>query len=601
MAEQQQNRGVTQATQPGRLSNRQMFFLSAMSALLSVTIFPPCGFSALAWVCLVPWLYALPRLTWRQLLLSHGVFVAIFFAIGISWMSVVHPICPFIILVPLYIMCLPFPLIYAVSVRQLGLPAVIAAPVIWTANEYLRSFLFTGFPWLYWGHSLAFMPEWIQIADITGVYGVSFLLVLTNGLVTSWLDWRFPVQTAPITDLLPAYSKWRLGRLFVYTLIAGFLVAATLAYGRYRLPQISYRYGPRIAAVQGNIPQDIKDDPRENRQKILSSYTTLSLGALGQKPDLLVWPETMSPYDPQLDAQAYSLFHDMASLSHTPLLIGSHRFALDFTNNESISYNSCYLFDDSGKISDYYDKVRLVILGEYIPKFPFLPTLMRNLVGFMPNLASGQQHKVFSLGECRFGTLICYEIVYAEDARALAKKGCHFLINITNEGWFARTCELEQILAISIFRAVENRIGIMRAGNTGITLNIPPDGRLQAEHMLTVDKSDYFASLAPFMQQRLANKKMVAWHHLPQAIWRDDVAFFTTVAEDWDFCSDKGRVKWKDFPGIFCQKVPLATGETTFYTQWGDVFARIWSMVTLVWVVVLVYQWNLRRNACPKK
>lgn len=579
MAKQQST--SLQPTAKQTMNNMQMIVLSAISAVSSVAIFPPCGFSHLAWVSLVPWLYCLPRLTWRQLLLSHAVFLSLFFAIGISWMAVVHPVCPFVILIPLYVMCLPFPLAYAWSVRKLRLPPVLAAPVIWTAGEYLRSFLFTGFPWLYWGHSQAFQPEWIQIADITGVYGVTFLLVAVNGLATCWLDSCTAVAT-------PAYSKWRLWRLAAYTFATAIMLIATLSYGRHRLAHITYQYGPPIAAIQGNIPQDIKDDPRENRQKILSAYTSLSLQALRQKPALLVWPETMSLHDPQTDAQTHAMFHDMASLSHTPLLIGSHRFALDFASQESSTYNSCYLFDGNGKIVDCYDKIRLVILGEYIPKFPFLANIVRNLVGFMPNLAAGSTRTVFKLGEHRFGTLICYEIVYAEDARALAQRGCHFIINITNEGWFANTGELEQILAISIFRAVENRIGILRAGNTGITINIPPDGRLHMEKTLTVAQQDYFASLPPFMQQRLANKSTLAWHHLPAAIWRSDIDFFTTIADDWDIDTGKQRLKWKDFPGVFCQRVPVATGETTFYTAWGDLFALTCSILTLAWVAMLL-------------
>lgn len=570
-------------------SQTNLSYLSAgimalSSAFLAALAFPPCRMIGLVWIALIPWLYSLPRLTLRQMLFSHGVFVACFFGIGISWMKSVHPVCPFVILIPLYFLCLPFPFFYRWFVRDLHIPVIFAAPVMWTVNEYLRSFLLTGFPWLYLGHTQAFWPLVIQIADITGVYGVTFIIVLCNALLLCWLEWFFRRRQSG--EGFKALIGYTAGTIILFALV-GF-------YGSRSLQNISYTFGPRICAIQGNIPQDIKENPNENSKKILESYTTLSLQALQIKdrPDLLVWPETMSLMDPQSHAQTYAMFKDIASLTHVPMLIGSHYFELSEHAQQRAVYNSAYLFDAAGNILDRYDKIRLVILGEYIPQIPFLSSIVRAIVGFASQLSAGIRRTVFELGDYRFSTLICYEIVYAEDARAARLQGSQFIINLTNEGWFAHSCELEQILQSAIFRAIENRIGILRSGNTGITLTIPPDGRIARERILTMPIAEYGPSLPPYMQERIAGQNTWAWHHFPEAMWSSDIDFVTPLAQNWDIALDGQHLKWKDFAGIFCQTVPLATPNLTFYTRMGDVFAQALLLLSLVWVGMGLVKWH---------
>ena len=529
--------------------------LAAASGILSAMAFAPFGFTGLVWVSLIPWLYCLPRLTLIQTLVCYITFASGYFLIGLFFLTSVHPLAPLALLLPLLVMCLPFPLLYRWVVRELKLPAILVAPVIWVATDYFRMFLFTGCPWLYLGYTQAFYPALIQIADITGTYGVTFLIVMVNGSVLDWFEWYLATGAA----------RPKVRRLLAGTASVVLLLVATLVYGQWRLQTISYVTGPRIACVQGNIPQDIKDDPRENRQRILEAYTTLSVKAMEQKPELLVWPETMAPYDLKLDFSTLAMFRDLVKLSGTHLLIGSHHYDFDDQAKLVKSYNSAYFLNPAGEFLDRYDKMKLMILGEYTPKIPVVHTIVRKLAGYVSGLSSGERATVFQLGQYRFGTPICLEIIYPAIARTFAREGCDFIINLTNEGWFFDTSEQEQILAIAVFRAVENRIGVLRAGNTGITLNIAPDGRLRKEQILTIPHAQYFASLPPFMQVRLAGRRLPGW----------DVAF------------GGERLKWKDFPGIFCQAVPLATGPRSWYTRYGDLFAQIVSAIALLWCAII--------------
>lgn len=426
------------------------------------------------------------------------------------------------------------------------------------------------------GHSQAMNPLMIQIADITGVYGVSFILVLANALFLVYLEFF-------------SGNKKKISTLIVYTSIVFFAISSSLFYGKYKLQTISYETGPKIASIQGNIPQDIKDNPSINRQRILETYTDLTIHALKEKVDMLVWPETMSPEDIQLDPQIYAMFQDIAKKKNTALFIGSHYYEMDYDKKDSKIYNSAYFINEEGNIVERYDKIRLVIVGEYVPLrdiFPVMPVIIKNIAGFIPDLKEGTRRPIFSVKDKRFGCMICYDIAYAEDARTLRNLGADFLINITNEGWFFETAELEQLIGISIFRAIENRIGILRSANSGISLMIPPTGIITKENTLTLPIEEYLPSLPDYLKERVRGKFSIAWHRLPQAIWQGN--FFTTSEKNWDILWDGQKLKWKDFPGFFTQNVPLATKEISLYTRYGDFFAILMSAMSLVLVFMMI-------------
>lgn len=562
-----------------------VIFLAAASAVLSALSHPPCHLAILAWVSLVPWLYSLPYQTLRQTLAGHAVYVVCFFGLGISWMGKVHPLCPIVILLPLYFICLPFPLIYRWIVREKTAPAFFAAPIVWCAGDYLRSFIISGFPYLYPGHTQAFYPVLIQVADVTGVYGVTFAVVLVNSLAVSWLHYW----------VLGGRMKYQLA----YTATAAAILAMVILYGRHCLATVTYPCGPKIATIQGNIPQDIKDDVEINRKRVGETYDRMTVEALLRHPDarMLVWPETMAIADPMADPSSFLKFRDIARNRGLFLLIGAHHLKLAEDDSHILKFNSAYFLNPGGEIAERYDKTHLVIMGEYLPfknTLTFLPNLVSNIAGFLPDLLEGERRPVFTLDDCRFGTLICYDIVYAAEVRDLKRKGCQFIVNVTNEGWFAYTGELEQMLTMSIFRAVENRIGILRAGNTGITGNIPPTGEIIPGQLLTVPPKDFLPLVrdyTPFVAERLSDNS-IAWHHFPQCIWQKGIPCKIHWGEDWDAVVGGERVKWKDFPAIFCQRVPLSSPGESWYTKVGDLFAQILSAVA----TLLAIATGLRRH-----
>ncbi len=542
--------------------------LTALSAVFSALCFSPWEFTFFAWVALTPWIYGISKWSWKQVLWSTAIYDVVFFGIGISWMATVHILSPIAILIPLYVMILPFPVLLRWTLRNTSLPMFLVAPIFWVATDYWRGVLFTGFPWLYLSHTQAFKPHLIQIADITGAHGVTFLLVMVNAaLVQVYCHW---------SQSKKSQEKVSLRSPLIAVGVTLLLVISSLLYGKYCLGKVSSKEGPKVATLQGNIPQDLKDDPEENREHILKAYCRLSMEALAQKPDLLVWPETMAPRALLYDPQTWQMFYDLTRESKTPVLLGSHHLEINPETQETKSYNSGFLMDAQGKIVDRYDKIRLVPVGEAIPFgnfLPFIPALVKVMVGYVPDLQVGTKRPAFPLGEYKFGTLVCFDIIFSEESRLLAKKGCDFVINITNEGWFAHSSELEQILAISIFRAVENRIGVLRAGNTGITVTIPPSGVLKKENILTIPISDYKKSLSLHMQQRLQRKKQWAWHRFPEALWRKDLDLQVSAFENWDIDWEGEKLKWKDFPGLFIRKIPIRSeGGPTFYTTYGDVF-----------------------------
>lgn len=550
-------------------SYRVTIGLASLSALLSVLSFPPCSWSWLAWIALVPWLYSLTFQTTKQMLLSYTIFHAIFFGIGIFWMAKVHPICPIAILFPLWLMCLPFPLLYRWIVQKNKGYVLLAGPILWVANEYLRGFLFGGFPYLFLGHTQAYnFPTIIQIADLVGVYGVTFTIVTVNALIVVWLLVYKNKQPYP----------------FIATALVAILVLAVWGYGEWRLHTISYPQGPKVASVQGNIPQDIKDNPKENYPKIIQAYTYWTYHAIEQKPDLIIWPETMAPEAIQNDASVFSMFQDITQHTQIPFLIGSHYLECNFQEKNYRIFNSAYLLDAQGKIQQRYDKIRLVIIGEFLPlrnELPFLPIIIRNLAGYIPDLARGETRPIFALAQNRFGAVICYDIAYTQEPQFYRQQGCQFVVNLTNEGWFMGTSELEQLLQISIFRAVEHRMGIVRSGNTGITAYIPPTGILDHQQILAIPIEQYWERL-PAYQQNLAKENVLAWHHFPECLYDKNSSLITPGKQNWDILWQGKPYKWKDFPGVLCQPVPLATSEIPIYTQYGDFFAMFCFLLMLI-------------------
>ena len=351
---------------------------------------------------------------------------------------------------------------------SLGLLAV--APLFWVCLEYARGYLLTGFPWSFLGYSQVDRLNIVQISDIFGVYGVSFLLVATNAALFGALEFATKKNA-------PQARSGAAGGLAVVLL----LVAGAWSYGKWRVSHferiLAEAPAKKVTVVQGNIDQAIKWDP-ENQVATTRKYVELSNSAKGKKPDLVVWPETAVPFYFLYDSDLTKMVLDGIAAMGTDFLIGSPSFK---KGNDSVEfYNSAYLVDPEPRLDGKYDKVHLVPFGEYVPLKRWLPFIGK-MVAQVGDFKPGKKGDVLSWDNERIGMQICYEIIFPDLSRAMAKNGADILVNITNDAWFAKTSAPYQHFDMAVFRAVENRKSLVRAANTGISGFVDPTGKVPVE------------------------------------------------------------------------------------------------------------------------
>lgn len=349
--------------------------------------------------------------------------------------------------------------------QKTGWSAVILAPPLWVALEYLRSTLLTGFPWENLGYSQYMILPVIQIVDTTGVYGVSFLLVLVNGVISVGLSQFGKTGKRPL-------------KLALFLVV---LLGVTFAYGSIRIRQekqrISAQSPTRVAIAQGNIDQSLKWEPAYQKETI-DIYKTLTHQMAKHRPDLAIWPETAVPLFFPFDQPLSSVVRRIPPELGVYLLFGSPFYQEE--KNRIRYLNSAYLISPGGEIKGRYDKIHLVPFGEYVPLSRFLP-FIRPLVESVGDFVSGEETRgtvVFSIPKGKFGVLICYEIIFPNLSRSFIKGGADFLVTITNDAWFGKTSAPFQHFSMATFRAVETRTYVARAANTGISGIIDSTGKI---------------------------------------------------------------------------------------------------------------------------
>jgi apolipoprotein N-acyltransferase len=454
--------------------------LSILSAILLILSFPKPNLEILAWFALVPWIFALQGQKSKQAFFLSYLVGIVFFAGIVYWINYVS-ILGFVVLVlylALYFAIFGwiFSQIFSESLAKSNLLFI---PSIWVVLEYIRSHLFSGFGWALLGYSQYRNLSIIQISDITGSYGVSFLIVLVNIGIWQMLRAFFNSRGISILRLHPAEKSLKYFRCSFplywafYPLLSVFLI---LGYGHVRLNQPVEGEDIKVAVVQGNIPQKIKWD-LSKRDFILEKYTQLTEDTLSQHPQIIIWPETSVPGYLENESE---LFFKVSSLSKqifpAYLLVGTPHQGV-----EQKVFNSATLLYQ-GKVSQRYQKLHLVPFGEFIP-WPgiFSRFSFASLIG---DFTAGSDYTVFSISniqaKIKLSALICFEDVFAHLARRFVQKGAQFLVNITNDAWFGDSAEPEQHLQASVFRAVENKVNVVRAANTGISCFINPWGDILA-------------------------------------------------------------------------------------------------------------------------
>lgn len=481
----------------------KIFIFSSVTVLLLCLSFPPVDFYFLSWFALVPWFIAI--LVGGRYVYPCALFTGLmFFLVELSWLRYIT--VPAWVLLSSY--CAVYFLIFTFIARLLifcsGWPFTIVSPCVWTMMEFVRSFLFSGFPWFFVGHTQYRCLPVVQVSDITGVYGVTFIIILVNACITDLficssfrggfkpLSFLGTVLERPFTEQycrsLCSYRK----SLFIGVTCAVpiVLVIAALSYGFLWLKGYESEEGPRICVVQGNIPQDLKFEPNEEEQiQILKKHADLSADVGSGQVDLVVWPETMVPgllnIDPELTGRKIDVLSQLTAAQlaqnlNANMLLGGIALVLD--GEEQTYYNSAYYYNRAGVLLGRYDKIHLVPFGEFTPLkryFPFLAYLVPYEIG----LTHGHERTLFQLDTSAakrytFGSSICYEDTVPSLIRGFKRDGADFMLNITNDGWFNNSAELDQHLAIMVFRAIENRICMVRAANTGISSFVSPDGTI---------------------------------------------------------------------------------------------------------------------------
>ena len=441
----------------------------SLSGLIFSLSIPKADIGLLAWICFLPAFLAL-RFTRHALTL--GITLGVVTGIGrIYWITEtlqsfggLGPILAVATNVLLIAYLAIYPALFFFAIQRISLldprlPAVSAA--LWVVLEWFQSWVITGFPWELVGYSQYRQLYLSQIASVTGVYGLSFLILLVN---------------ATLAQVALAPHRWR--RLLPPTV----LLCAVLCYGLIRLNDDanSERSSLAVGIVQGNFPQDIKWD-RDRVVQTAARYTELTHTLIGRKLDLVVYPETALPFRFQHAdyARLRALVETTAVAGKTPILVGSLDGVANGTSEEL--YNRAFLLDRDGKIVAFSDKVHLVPFGEYIP-FPQIFQYLEGLTAESGAFAHGMQRPAIEIPELaeRLGLFICYEAIFPEISRELAQKGATLLINITNDAWFGRTAAPYQHLAMAALRAIETGRSVVRVANTGISCLISPTGSISA-------------------------------------------------------------------------------------------------------------------------
>jgi apolipoprotein N-acyltransferase len=450
--------------------------LPALAGVLAWASFPKLNQDFLAWVALVPLLLYLIRIQKTSSAFLGGLTAGM-----VQFLALLYWVPRVLILYG----GLPGPAAWGLFVLMVAIlgcyPATVCALTrycmnrggtgfllvfapAWITLEYVRSrFPFGGFPWLLLGYSQTNSLRLLQVADLAGVYGISFLVAWVNtALVWAWLHrgygWR---ACGPIVS-------------------AGVLLTACLAYGSAELrrwDQVQPQY--RAALLQGNLSVD-KPEPAL-AEKYKKGYVRMADRLGSAHADLLILPESPSPIIFQYDREYRETMQDLAHRFPLGVVFNNIRFR---DGNEAGRYfNSAFFLDRSGTEIGVYDKIHLVPFGEYIPckkLFFFSETISKDIGDFQP----GDTYLTVPLRGHAVNAIICFEAVFPDLCREFVRRGSELIINLTNDGWYGNTSAPYQHLAMARWRAVETRRYLLRAANSGITAVIGPTGRIQVQTAL---------------------------------------------------------------------------------------------------------------------
>ncbi|MFA5974792.1 MAG: apolipoprotein N-acyltransferase [Elusimicrobiota bacterium] len=442
-----------------------------LSSLLYILAFPNFNGAGVAWVALVPLLLFTFRLSPRQAFWSGWLTGLLTYSGLLYWILVTFRAAHQSLLLAVFsLLALAAYLgVYwglwtyfaararSVVARELWPLACAAA---WVALEYGRTYFLSGFPWTLLGDSQYRTLPFLQLVSITGVYGLSFLIVLVNAtLVLVLHDYRQGHALKIRVALLPAVLLW-----------------ACFIFGNHRLASAPAITNPapgiRVALLQGSIDQYKKWD-KAYIQEIETTYEHLVREASDHHAQLVIWPETSVPGYLLQDPPLLNWLLRVVRQSGTTHLVGAP------VAHEGRSYNSAFMLDPTGAWGGEYAKQHLVPFGEVVPFKNVLGrwiSVLNELGGF----TAGRMSPVLAANGCLIGVNICYEALFPNLVRRSVCQGAEVIANLTNDGWYMKTAAPYQHFAPNVLRAVENSRWLVRADNTGVSAIVDPYGRIQA-------------------------------------------------------------------------------------------------------------------------
>ncbi|MDR2313837.1 MAG: apolipoprotein N-acyltransferase [Spirochaetaceae bacterium] len=452
------------------------------------------GLPFLAWVAYAPVFWVIRRVGTGPLVLLgafYGYLSYFFFA---PWLGAFHPLGGiFACSLQLFYMALLFPLLKWALILY-PRRGYLLQWLMWLSYEYLRTKGFLGFPYGITGYTQWQILPLIQIASITGVWGVSALVLFPSAYLAGVLEGPEGAAGESLARKNAAGAARRgFRREIVPALAWGAALAGTLIFGLVSPADYAAAPAAHVALIQQNADPWKADTPGQSR-RILAALTGLSRNALAAEPgtDLVVWPETA--FVPRIfwhlnyrdEAESYELVKELLDFlapQGVPFLIGNDDGRLEATPQgrwDRVDYNGALLFRGA-EISGVYRKMHLVPFAEYFPYERIFPRLYRALAGTGTQFwTPGREAVVFDTGKIRFSSPICFEDTFGYISRDFTRNGAELIVNLSNDGWAeSLSCQMQH-LSMAVFRAVENRRSLVRSTTTGQTCAIDPSGRILA-------------------------------------------------------------------------------------------------------------------------
>ncbi|HOK41751.1 MAG TPA: apolipoprotein N-acyltransferase [bacterium] len=481
-----------------------------LSGVLLFLAFSPNDQSYFAYIAFVPILIAIDELTPKEAFILGSIMGFVFCAGHIYWIYIFNILAlPAMLIVFAIYFGVTF-FIYKYIADRLFFITTFLFPAVLVSIEFLRSSGYFGFPWGVLGYSQYNFTILIQLAEITGVFGISFLVALANTTIAFLF-----------------LSKFTFNRILIEGVAVLIIFFIVFLYGYDTQKKFSeIQEYINVAMLQPNF--DLYEDYWINRNKRFKILYELCLRAAYEKPEIIVFPESVIPeyiieYDVKtnkhyfINQEWYNFFKNIFNKYSGYILLNTN-----FEKKQNEYYNSAFLINSNLEILKRYDKIHLVPFGETLPlikKF-FLMKWIAKLLGTF-DYTAGTEFTLFEIEKGKFATIICFEDVFGELTRRFVKQGANFLINLTNDGWSKSAAASYQHNSLAVFRAIENRVSLFRCTNTGFTTVIDLKGNIKKE--IPIQKSEIL------IESELVNKKIKTFYTRYGDIFANFVLLFTLL------------------------------------------------------------------------